>query len=150
MKNFILLFLLLASFNISAQSEKISGTYGIYSHSEEQGTIEWKLNLNEDGTFTFYFDRDLESHKKAEICIGKPDPLNHQAARGAWTSKKQHVYFHSEEKDIDSTYSLNFNDFKAFHKSKHPRDKSDRIITPSIIFLEANISWVKRLKLDKK
>jgi len=40
MKNFILLFLLLASFNISAQSEKISGTYGIYSHSEEQGTIE--------------------------------------------------------------------------------------------------------------
>ncbi len=150
MKYFILSFLLTTTLTTSAQSEKFSGTYGFYFHSEKQGTIEWKLNLNKDGLFSFYFDRDLKASINPKLSNEKPDQRDHQAARGTWTSKKNHIYFHTQEADIDSTYNLNFNNFKAFHKSKHPRDKSNRIIIPSILFLEADVFWIKRLKLDKK
>ena len=71
-------------------------------------------------------------------------------AKGTWTSKNNYIYFHSTKSDFDNTYTLDFNNSKAVFKTKHPRDKSNRIITPHLIFLESNISWMKRLKMDKK
>lgn len=149
MKKLILFLTIIFSFKLSAQEQTIAGTYAIKSISDD-GKIEWVLNLNLDKTFTFYFNRALKSHKKAELCIGKPDPRNHQAAKGTWTTKKNYVYFHTQESDLDSTFNLDFNNYKAVYKSKHPRDQSDRVIIPHLIFLEDGRFPLKQFKFDKK
>ena len=142
MKKIIFPFLLLFTLYTKAQTEQIVGTYNIKSASSD-GIIEWKLTLNHNKTFSFYFNRDLKNQVIS-------DPRDHQSGKGRWTTKNNYIYFHSQESDFDDTYTLDFNNSKAVFKTKHPRDKSKRVITPHLIFLETNIPWMKRLKMDKK
>jgi len=141
MKNFILLFSLFISINTFAQTEKFIGQYKLSnSYDIDQEILKYTLTINSDNTFSFH------SYKNSKGLISEKNGYG----KGTWTAKGNYIYFHTQESDINDKYSLNFNNSKAIYKSKHPRNKSKRIIIPHLLFLETDIFWMKRVKLDKK
>ena len=141
MKNYIALFLLCTAFSTIAQTEKFIGKYQLSNyHNINNDVLTRILNVNSDNTFSFHEYQNSKGFINPKNSYGK----------GTWTAKGNYIYFHTQKSDITNKYTLNFNNSKAVYKSKHPRDKSNRIIIPHLLFLKTDLFWMERVKLDKK
>ena len=141
MKNFILLLLLLTTLSISAQNNKFIGEYELSpSYNIDSNELKKSLNINNDNTFSFHYYQNSKGMLSEKSFYGK----------GTWTAKGNYIYFHTQESDINEKHTLNFNNSKAVFKSKHPRDKSSRIIIPNLLFIKTDIFWMERVKLDRQ
>tara|TARA_B100000809_G_scaffold266004_1_gene326830 strand:- start:2003 stop:2305 length:303 start_codon:yes stop_codon:yes gene_type:complete len=99
------------------------------------------IMLNTDGSFEFYNFRRNEKSLEKET---------HTYAKGTWTQDKKIITFSAEAGNIDSKYTLDFNNPKARFHNKSPRYTSDRIIETSIPFYKTEVMISKRLRLIKE
>lgn len=141
MKLAITIFLLIANFALSAQSNQFAGNYSRSLTDGEKHIIEYNLILNQDGTFEF--------HSYSKLQGGVP-PESNQYGKGKWTSKDNLITFSADKKeDLSEKYTLDFNSSTARFITKNPRDKSDKVIKTKLQFLESNIFWMKKIDVFK-
>ncbi|MFV8364767.1 hypothetical protein [Flavobacterium sp. XS1P27] len=139
----LLLTTLLVLFNLTlfAQSNGFSGDYNRTLNTTQNDMFDYKLTLNQDGTFVF--------HYYSKIKNGIPTEVN-KYGKGKWTAKDKVITFSSnKQEDFDEKYTLDFNNSKARFVTKNPRDKSDRIIKTKLTFVESEIFWMQRLDVFK-
>jgi hypothetical protein len=112
------------------------------SLSEEgKHIIEYKLTLNQDGTFLF--------HSYVKMQGGIPPEVN-KYGKGKWSAKDNMITFSSDKnEDFDVKYTLDFNNSTARFVTKNPRDKSDKVVKTKLQFLESEIAWMKRIDIFK-
>lgn len=137
MKHLLSILFLLSSLLLSAQD--VAGVYQMKSDSDDFSLIR-KLTLDSDGTFEFYNYRYIEN--------GIPK-ITRSYGKGTWTKDKKVITFSTEASDLDSKYTLDFNNSKARFSSKSPRDKTDRVFAEFIIFYQTDVFIAERLKLFK-
>ena len=142
MKLIITILLLIFSLNLFAQSNQFVGDYQrSLGDTEGKHIIEYKLTLNQDGTFLF--------HSYSKIQGGIPPEVN-KYGKGKWSTKDNLITFSSNKKeDFDEKYTLDFNNSKARFAAKSPRNKTDQIIKTRLTFFESKISWLQRLDIFK-
>lgn len=141
MKHFIIFFLLISNLTLSAQSNQIAGDYSRTLSDGERHMIEYKLTLNQDGTFVF--------HSYSKLQGGLP-PETNQYGKGKWSVKDNLITFSSDKKeDFDAKNTLDFTNSKARFVTKNPRDKSDKVVKTKLQFLESEIFWMKRIDIFK-
>lgn len=141
MKLLITALLLISNFTLFAQSNQFAGDYSRSLSEEGKHIIEYKLTLNQDGTFIF--------HSYSKIQGGIPPEVN-TYGKGKWSAKDNVITFTSNKKeDFDEKYTLDFNNSKARFVTKSPRDKSDKIVKTRLQFLESEIAWMKRVDIFK-
>ena len=141
MKLIITTLLLIFNLTLFAQSNQFAGDYTRSLSDEGKHIIEYKLTLNQDGTFVF--------HSYTKIQGGIPPEVN-KYGKGKWTSKDNLITFSSNKKeDFDEKYTLDFNKSTARFVTKNPRDKSDKMVKTRLTFLESGISWLQRLDIFK-
>ncbi len=141
MKAIITIFLLIYKITISAQSDKVAGEYALTLGNEESHLIDYKLTLNQDGTFYF--------HSYSNIKRGIP-PIVNKYGKGKWSEEKNVITFKSDKQnDLDEKHTLDFTVTKARFITKSPRDKTDKIIKTRLQFLESEIPWISRIEMLK-
>ncbi|KFF19119.1 copper resistance protein NlpE N-terminal domain-containing protein [Flavobacterium hydatis] len=141
MKLLITTLLLISNLTLFAQSKAFAGDYNRTLTEEGKHNIEYKLTLNQDGTFLF--------HSYSKIQEGTPPEVN-KYGKGKWTSKDNVITFSSNKKeDFDDKYTLDFNNSKARFVTKNPKDKTDQVIKTKLTFLESGIFWMKKLDIFK-
>ena len=143
MKNFTLLLTLLSSsFVVNAQAtvHDVAGTYKRDLSNTPPHIIIYTLTLNADGTFQFH------SYDKNDRGI---PPERNKYAKGTWTLDKKVVSFSTSSTDFDEKFTLDFNTSKARFISKHPRDKSDKVVETALRFYESEIFWIQSLSISK-
>jgi hypothetical protein len=141
MKILITNLLLISNFALFAQSGQFSGEYTRSLSEEGKHIIEYKLTLNQDGTFLF--------HSYTKMQGGIPPEVN-KYGKGKWVAKDNMITFSSDKKeDFDAKYTLDFNNSTARFVTKNPRDKSDKIVKTKLQFLESEIGWMKRIDIFK-
>lgn len=139
----LILSILLFIFNsiLFAQSNQFAGDYTRSLSEEGKHIIEYKLTLNQDGTFEFH------SYSKMQ---GGTTPEVNKYGKGKWTSKDNMITFSANKKeDLNEKYTLDFNNSTARFITKNPRDKSDKIVKTKLQFLASGISWMKRIDVFK-
>ena len=139
----ILLTTLLVLFNLTTfvQTNGFVGDYNRTLNTTENDMFDYKLTLNQDGTFVF--------HYYSKIKNGIPPEVN-KYGKGKWTAKDNVITFSSnKQEDFDEKYTLDFNTSKPRFVTKNPRDKSDRIIKTKLTFVESEIPWMQRLDVFK-
>ncbi|WP_428231643.1 copper resistance protein NlpE N-terminal domain-containing protein [Flavobacterium sp.] len=139
----LILAILLFIFNLalSAQSNPYTGDYTRSLSEEGKHIIEYKLTLNQDGTFLFH------SYKKMQG--GTPPEVN-TYGKGKWSAKDNIITFSADKKeDFDEKNTLDFNQSTARFVTKNPRDKSDKVAKTKLQFLESGIFWMKRIDIFK-
>lgn len=140
MKHFIITLLLISGISLSAQSSQFAGDYA-RSLSNEQHIIEYKLTLNQDGTFLFHYYRKLQ---------GGTPPEENKYGKGKWSVKDNVITFSTNKnEDLDAKNTLDFTNSKARFITKNPRDKSDKVVKTKLQFLESEIPWMKRIDIFK-
>ncbi|MBO9585670.1 MAG: copper resistance protein NlpE N-terminal domain-containing protein [Flavobacterium sp.] len=140
MKLLIATLLFVSTLTLSAQSNQFAGDY-TRSLSSENHIIEYKLTLNQDGTFEF--------HSYSKIQGGVPPEVN-KYGKGKWNAKDNLITFSTNKKeDLDSKYILDFNNSTARFIAKNPRDKSDKVVETKLQFLESDIPSMKRIDVFK-
>jgi len=136
-----LLLLLIASFSLSlsAQSEEYAGNYFLFNETVKGEILDYKLDLNNDGTFQFTsYRKDISKNEY------------HHHSKGTWTVSNKVIQFTTENIDLEDKKSLNFNGTTARVFKKSPRDKSD-VIKPTVLqFYKSKIPWIENLKILKK
>ncbi|WP_047549619.1 hypothetical protein [Psychroserpens sp. Hel_I_66] len=137
MKHLLLLLFLFHAFILNAQD--VAGVYQIKSDTDEFSHIR-KLTLNHDGTFEFYHYRFIAN--------GIPKETR-SYGKGTWTLENKVITFSAEASDLDSKYTLDFNNSKARFNTKSPRDKTNRVFADFIIFYKTDVVLAQRLKLFK-
>jgi hypothetical protein len=141
MKALLTFLILVSNLTLFAQTDKVAGDYVYTSEAKDGNGIEYKLTLNQDGTFNSHYHRYIKE--------GIPPNTDHYG-KGTWTIKDNVVSFFSDkQKDIDEKYDMNFTNSVARFITKSPRDKSDKIIKTKLQFLESDISWIKPIGLFK-
>ena len=141
MKLLLTSLLLMLNLTIFAQSNAFAGDYNRTFNKEADHLIEYKLTLNQDGTFVF--------HSYSKIKNGVPPEVN-RYGKGKWTAKDNVITFSSnKQEDFDVKNTLDFKKSKARFGTKNPRDKSDRIIKTRLTFVESEIPWIQRLDVFK-
>lgn len=141
MKIIAALLFLISSTALFSQSEAVFGDYLLKLGNTENHLIEYKLTLDQEGTFLFHSYTNIKNAVPAEV---------NKYGKGKWTATANVVtFFSNKEKDFDEKYTLDFNNTKARFMSKHPRDKTDRIIKTRLHFLESDIFWIKGLDVFK-
>jgi len=129
----------IVGFSMCAQVFAQSGVYVNEPKNFDGTIIKWTLTLNEDGTFLYHFLRDLSA-------ISKPNKEENFYGKGTWKSKKNLVFLSSnKETDFNERYTIDLNNSKARYINKSPRDESDRVVKPALIFYESH--HIKGLKL---
>lgn len=140
MKLIITALLLILKLNLFAQSTQFAGDY-TRSLSDEKHKLEYKLTLNQDGTFLF--------HSYSNIQGGTPQEVN-QYGKGKWSEKNNLITFSSDKKtDLDEKTTLDFTNSTARFITKNPRDKSDKVVKTKLVFLESPIRWIKNVDVFK-
>ncbi|MDH7444808.1 hypothetical protein [Aquimarina sp. 2201CG14-23] len=140
MKNTFIIIFLISTLTSFAQSNQISGEY-FRELGNQEHYIEYKLNLHQDGTFTF--------HSYTNVQAGIP-PIVHKYGKGLWKVDGKIVSFSTDkEKDIDQKHTLDFSNSRARFITKPSRDKTDRVIKTRLQFFESEIFWIKRLQIFK-
>jgi len=118
---------------------------GVYVNEPKNidGTIvKWTLTLNNDGSFLYHFLRDLSA-------ISKPNKEENFYGKGTWKTEKNLVFLSAnKETDFNERYTIDLNNSKARYITKSPRDKSDRVVKPALLFYESQ--HIKGLKLFKE
>ena len=141
MKNIITILFLILNFTLFAQSNQFVGDYTLSLGEGGKHIIEYKLSLNQDGTFLF--------HSYSKIQGGIPPEVN-KYGKGKWSAKDNIITFSADKKeDFDEKYTLDFNKTTARFMTKNPRDKSDRVIKTKLTFFETKIFWLERLDIFK-
>jgi hypothetical protein len=141
MKLLITTLLLISNFALFAQSNQFSGEYTRSLSEEGKHIIEYKLTLNQDGTFLF--------HSYSKMQGGIPPEVN-KYGKGKWSVKDNMITFSSDKsEDFDVKYTLDFNNSTARFVTKNPRDKSDKVVKTKLQFLESEIAWMKRIDIFK-
>jgi hypothetical protein len=141
MKKIISILILLFNFTVYSQTDKAAGDYQLSLKSENGDLNEWKLTLNENGTFLFHY----YSNVKFEI-----PSVKNTYGKGQWTIKNNLISFTSDkQKDLDEKHTLNFNNSKARFIIKSSKNKTDQIIKTRIKFLESDIFWMKGTEIFK-
>ncbi|CAD0007035.1 hypothetical protein [Flavobacterium chungangense] len=135
----LLLIFTLTSF---AQSNQFVGNYErSLGDTEGKHVFEYKLTLNQDGTFVFHYYSNMKQ--------GIPPEVN-KYGKGKWSAKDNLVtFFSNKQEDFDAKYTLDFNNSTARFVTKNPRDKSDKIVQTKLTFLESEISWMRRIDIFK-
>lgn len=135
---FTIIFLICTLTSFS-QSNQIFGEY-FRELGNEKHHIEYKLNLNQDGTFIFHSITNIELPPQKVQKYGK----------GNWKSDgKLVLFFTDNEKDIDENHTLDFSNSRARFITKPSRDKTDLIIKTRLQFFESKIFWIERLEIFK-
>ena len=141
MKLTITALLLIFNLTLFAQSKQIVGNYTCSLSEEGKHTIEYKLTLNEDGTFEF--------HSYTKLQGGTPPEVN-TYGKGKWIVKNNVVTFSSNKKeDLNSKYTLDFSNSTARFVTKNPRDKTDQIVKTRLTFLDSKMFWLKGIDIFK-
>lgn len=142
MKRVITILLLISNLTLVSQSDQFVGDYYRTLGQEGNHVIEYTLTLYQDGTFFF--------HSYSNNILGIP-PEAHTYGKGKWMSEgKVITFFSDKQEDFDEKYTLDFQNTKARFVTKHPRDKSDRIIKTKLQFFESEIFWIKTIDIFKK
>ena len=137
----LITFLLIFNLTLFAQSKNFAGDYSRSLGEKGKHIIEYKLTLNQDGTFLF--------HSYTKIQGGIPPEVN-QYGKGKWSEKDNLITFSSnKQEDFDERYTLDFNNSKARFVTKNSRDKSDQIVKTKLTFLDSEIAWMKRIDVFK-
>jgi hypothetical protein len=139
----LILAALLFIFNLalSAQTNNFAGDYTRSLGEEGKHIIEYKLTLNQDGTFIF--------HSYTKTQGGIPPEVN-KYGKGKWSAKNNMITFSSDKKaDFDEKYTLDFNTSTARFVTKNPRDKTDQIVKTRLTFLESGIPWMQKIDIFK-
>lgn len=141
MKLLITSFLLIFNLTIFAQSHNFVGDYTRSLNEEGKHIIEYKLTLNQDGTFLF--------HSYTKMQGGNPPEVN-TYGKGKWSAKDNMITFSADKKeDFDEKFTLDFNNSKARFITKNPRDKTDQIVKTRLTFVASEIRWMQRLDVFK-
>lgn len=142
MKLFITSLLLIFNITLFAQSNQFAGDYSrTLGDTEGKHVIEYKLTLNQDGTFVL--------HSYSKINGGIPPEVS-KSGKGKWSSKDNLITFSAnKQEDFDEKFTLDFNNSTARFVTKNPRDKSDKIVKTRLTFLESGIFWMERLDVFK-
>jgi len=141
MKHIITTLFLIWNFILFAQSNQFVGDYTRSLGEGGKHIIEYKLTLNQDGTFLF--------HSYSKIQGGIPPEVN-KYGKGKWSAKDNIITFSADKKeDFDEKHTLDFNKTTARFMTKNPRDKSDRVIKTKLTFFETKIFWLERLDIFK-
>ena len=123
-----------------SQSDNIIGEYFLELGNEKH-QVEYRLNLNSDGTFEFHFYTSNQN--------GIP-PVIHKYGKGTWNINDKVVsFFTNKEKDLDEKHTLDFSGSKARFVTESPRDKTDRIIKTRLRIFDSEIFWIKGLDIFK-
>jgi hypothetical protein len=140
MKLIVATLLFIFNLTLSAQSN-FAGDYTRSLGEEGKHIIEYKLTLNEDGTFLFHSYQKMQG--------GIPPEVN-TYGKGKWTAKDNLITFSSDKKtDFDEKNTLDFNNSTARFVTKNPRDKSDKVVKTKLTFVESQIRWMQRLDIFK-
>lgn len=139
MKNFLILFSIIFTSIVQAQSEIYVGTYEKNYKINNGDFHHYRISLNPDGTFTF------QSHS----IISKRIPSEKKEfGKGSWSADKNIITLTTDsEKDLDKIYTVDLSNTKAKYVSKSPRNKSNRIIPNTLKFYQSDISWIKGKEL---
>lgn len=134
--------LLIFNLTLFAQSNQFAGEYQrTLEDTQNKHVIEYKLTLNQDGTFVF--------HSYSNFGGVNPPKVN-KSGKGKWTEKGNLITFSSnKQEDFDEKYTLDFNNSIARFITKNPRDKTDQIIKTRLTFVESGIFWMERLDVFK-
>ena len=139
----LILAALLFIFNLalSAQTNNFAGEYSRSLGEEGKHIIEYKLTLNQDGTFMFHYYTKIQG--------GIPPEVN-KYGKGKWSAKNNMITFSTnKQEDIDQKYTLDFNKSTARFVTKNPRDKTDQIVKTRLTFLESGIPWMQKIDIFK-
>lgn len=139
----LILAILLFIFNLAlcAQTKNFAGDYTRELGEEGKHIIEYKLTLNQDGTFVF--------HSYTKIQGGIPPEVN-KYGKGKWSAKNNMITFSTnKQEDFDEKYTLDFNKSTARFVTKNPRDKTDQIVKTRLTFLESEIPWMQKIDIFK-
>lgn len=139
----LILAALLFIFNLalSAQTNNFAGEYSRSLGEEGKHIIEYKLTLNQDGTFMFHYYTKVQG--------GIPPEVN-KYGKGKWSAKNNMITFSTnKQEDIDQKYTLDFNKSTARFVTKNPRDKTDQIVKTRLTFLESGIPWMQKIDIFK-
>ena len=140
MKRFLTAICLISALTLCSQTDKIIGEYFIELGNEKH-KIEYRLNLNSDGSFNF--------HSYTNNQNGVPQ-IVHKYGKGTWSVDGKVVSFVTDkDKYLDEKYTLDFSASKARFITKPSRDKTDRIIKTRLKFYESEIFWIKGLDIFK-
>jgi hypothetical protein len=141
MKAIFTILILISNFTLFSQVDNAVGDYLLTLKTKESDLFEYKLTLNEDGTFYFHYYSNIKQ--------GIPPAVN-KYGKGKWTKKNNVISFFSDkQKDFDEKYTLDFTNSKARFVQKSPRNKTDQIIKTRIQFLESEIFWMERIEIFK-
>ena len=141
MKLIITTLLLISSLTLFSQSNQFVGDYYRTLGNEGNHIFKYKLTLKQDGTFIF--------HSYSNNKQGIPPEVN-KYGKGKWIAKGKVVtFFSNKQKDFDDKYTLDFNNSKARFVTKHPRDKTDRIIKTKLQFFKSEIFWIATIDIFK-
>ncbi len=141
MRQIISTVILISNLTLFSQSINFEGDYYRSLGKEGVHFIEYKLTLNQDGTFIF--------HSHSNNKQGIPSEVN-KYGKGKWIAKDKVItFFSNKQNDFDEKYTLNFNNSKARFVTKHPRDKTDRIIKTKLQFFESEIFWIETIDIFK-
>ena len=110
MKTIILLFFVTISISIYSQTKEYTGIYKRHFDINEEGRIDYKLELSPDGTFTFHNYRKISDKNQEENQYGK----------GTWKIEKNKVlFFYTNKKnDLDEKHTLVLVKFKVYFSSR--------------------------------
>ncbi|MBS7230777.1 hypothetical protein KHA90_07055 [Flavobacterium psychroterrae] len=141
MKLIIKLVILIFNLTLSAQSDNFIGDYSRSLSEEGNHIIEYKLTLNQNGTFLF--------HSYTKMQGGTPPEVN-KYGKGKWTAKDNLITFSANKnEDFDEKYTLNFNKSTARFITKNPRNKTDQIVKTRLAFIASGIFWMQRIDVFK-
>ena len=128
-------------FSVCGQENKIVGEYGKRFDPIHKHVVKWTVQLRDDGTFLYNFYR----HLSCDTCEEE-----NLSGKGTWTTKKNLITFETDvEKELDSTYTMNFTNTKARFQSKSVRNTSNKVIPDTLIFYESPLFEIQGLKLQK-
>ena len=141
MRLIITVLLLISNLTLVSQSNQFVGDYYRSLGQEGNHFIEYKLTLNQDGTFIF--------HSYTNSKQGIPPEVN-KYGKGKWIVEGEIMtFFSNKQNDFDEKYTLDFNNSKARFVTKHPRDKTDRIIKTKLQFFDSEIFWIETIEIFK-
>jgi hypothetical protein len=141
MKAIFTFLILISNLTLFSQVDKAVGDYLLTLKTTESDLFEYKLTLNEDGTFFFHYYSNIKQRIPPEV---------NKYGKGKWTIENKVISFFSDkQKDFDEKHTLDFTNSKARFVIKSPRDKTDQIIKTRLTFLESEIFWMKRIEIFK-
>jgi len=141
MKTILTILILISNLTLFSQVDKPVGDYLLTLKTTAGEVFEYKLALNEDGTFLFHY----YSSSKQEI-----PPETNKYGKGKWTVENNVIsFFTDKQKDIDEKNTLDLTNSKARFITKSPRNKTDEIIKTRLQFLKSDIFWIARIEIFK-